>query len=67
VQDPVVAVLHGQVEVRHDAGPRPALDEPVVHVGRMQVHRTDPRHPRLAERQEKIGDITVARQVAAVG
>src|SRR5262245_944830 len=65
-QHAVVAVLHGDVEVRHHPGARPALDERLVDVGRMQVHWTDPGHARLAERQEEVADVAVARQVAPI-
>ena len=60
-------MLHGDVEVRHDPGARPPLDERLVDVGRMQVHRADPGHARLAERQQEITDVAVAGQIASVG
>ena len=33
----------------------------------MQVHRPDPRHARLAERQEQVGDVAVAGEVPSIG
>src|SRR5437762_3605807 len=67
-QHAVVAVLHGHVHVRHDARARELVEHALVDVRGMQVHRADPRHPRvLAERQQQIADVAVAGQVAPVG
>src|SRR3989449_977054 len=67
-QHAVVAVLHGHVHVRHDPRARELVEQALVDVRGMQVHRADPRHPRvLAERQQQVADVAVARQVAPVG
>src|SRR5919106_2506224 len=66
-QDSVVGVLDRQVEIRHDTRAGPGLDQPVVHVSRVQVHRADPRHAGVAEREQQRADVPVARQVAPVG
>src|SRR6266850_2776583 len=67
-QHAVVAVLHGHVHVRHDARARELVEHALVDVRGMQVHRPDPRHPRvLAQRQQQIADVAVAGQVAPVG
>src|SRR5438034_1369362 len=68
VHEHVVAVLHGHVHVRHDPRARELVEQALVDVRGMQVHRADPRHPRvLAERQQQVADVAVARQVAPVG
>src|SRR5688572_3624077 len=52
-QDPVVGVLDRHVEIRHDACAGPRRHQPVVDVGGVEVHRTDPRHAGVAERQQQ--------------
>src|SRR6266480_576297 len=66
-EDAVVPVLHGHVEVGDDPGALPLRDEPVADVRGVKVHGTDPRHARLAERQQQVADVAAAREVAAVG
>src|SRR5881628_883379 len=66
-QDAVVPVLHGQVEVGDDPRALPLRDEPVADVRGVEVHRTDPGHTRLAERQEQVADVPAAGQIATVG
>src|SRR5262245_51944246 len=66
-QHAVVAVLHRHVHVRHDARARELVEHAVVDVSGMQVHRPDPRHPRVfAERQQQVADVAVADEIAAV-
>ena len=36
-------------------------------MGGMEVHGPDPRHRRVGEREEQIGDVAVAGEIAAVG
>ena len=66
-QHAVVAVLHRHVEVRHHARARPAGDEAVVDVRGVEVHGPDPRHLRIGEREQQIGDVPVAGEIAAIG
>src|SRR5882724_6814598 len=67
-QHAVVAVLHGHVHVRHDARACELVEHALVDVRGMQVHRADPRHPRvLAERQQQVTDVAVAGDVPSVG
>src|SRR5438132_13182502 len=65
-QNPIVPVLHGQVEVGDDARAPPLRDEPVADVRGVEIHGTDPGHARLAERQEQVADIAATGQVATV-
>ncbi len=60
-------MLDRHVEVRHHARALPLGDEPLGDVGRMQVHRPDPRHRRAGERQQQVADVAVAGEIASVG
>jgi len=43
------------------------VDQAVVHVGGVQVHRADPRHRRLAERQQEVAHVALAGAILAPG
>ncbi len=66
-QDAVVAVLDGHVEIGHDPGARPLVEQAVVHVGGMQIHGPDPGNAGVAEREQQIADVAVAGSIASVG